>query len=269
MDAGFLELVRLGILPASDADVQTSVGVIDGHIKVTTPTGTAFYRYGNSAALGSADGYGDCYQPSQTSCSVVGAPWPPTDIGTGHLWPVLAGERGEYDIASGQSGAANTLLSAMAAMTSGHYLEPEQVWEDPNLPASPFGSDPATASIGFTDGAPAGSASPLTWAQAQYARLALAVGAGHDLEAPAVVLNRYVTHGPPGTLALHVNSPADGSSVNGATVTVSGTTTAGATVDVEEPPDSGVHRPPRPRSRTPLARGRCRCPSRSERPRSL
>ena len=31
----------------------------------------------------------------------TGAPWPPTDTGSGHLWPVLGGERGEYDVAAG------------------------------------------------------------------------------------------------------------------------------------------------------------------------
>ena len=61
----------------------------------------------------------------------------------------------------------------MRNMQSGQGLEPEQAWEDPDLAASPYGTDPTTASIGFTDGQPAGSASPLTWAQAQYARLAL------------------------------------------------------------------------------------------------
>ena len=55
---------------------------------------------------------------------------------------------------------------------------PEQAWEDPDLAASPYGSDPATASIGFTDGKAAGSASPLTWAQAQELRLILDLGAG-------------------------------------------------------------------------------------------
>ena len=37
-------------------------------------------------------------------------------------------------------------------MTSGQGLEPEQVWEDPAVPASPYGTDPATASIGFQPG---------------------------------------------------------------------------------------------------------------------
>ncbi len=154
-------------------------------------------------------------------------------MGSGHLWPVLSGERGEYDVAASQPGGARTLLDAMAAMTSGQGLEPEQAWEDPPLAPSPFGSDPTTASIGFTPGRPAGSASPLTWAQAQYARLALDLSRGRTLETPGIVTARYVTHGIPGALPLTVSSPADGASVNGSTVTVTGTTTAGATVAAE------------------------------------
>ena len=69
-------------------------------------------------------------------------------------------------------------------MTSGGYLEPEQAWEDPAVAPSPFGSDPTTASIGFEPGQPTGSASPLTWAQATYARLAFDLGAGRNLETP-------------------------------------------------------------------------------------
>src|SRR5580700_6060408 len=110
LDGGFQELVRLGELPVSDPDVRSSLGIIDSHIAVTTPSGTGYYRYGDSAADGSADGYGDCYQPSQDSCTTPGAPWPPTDSGTGHLWPVLSGERAESDLAEGNTSGAQSLL---------------------------------------------------------------------------------------------------------------------------------------------------------------
>ncbi len=239
IDAGFLELVRLGILPASDRDIRASVNVVDKEISVLTPSGRGYYRYGNDAAKGSADGYGDCYQPSQTSCTVTGAPWPPTDTGTGHLWPVLSGEHGEYDVAAGDASAARSLLASMQNMQSGQGLEPEQAWEDPDLAASPFGSDPATASIGFQDGKPAGSASPLTWAQAQYARLALDLSAGRDLETPRIVTARYVKRGMPGSLPLSITAPAAGSSVTQSTVTVTGTTAPGATVDAESVGSAG------------------------------
>ena len=233
LDGGFQELVRLGELPVSDPDVQASLGVWDKQIAVSTPSGTGYYRYGNSATQGSADGYGDCYQPSQTSCSTVGAPWAPTGIGTGHLWPVLSGERAESDVAGGNLSGAASLLSAIENFSSGVGLVPEQAWENPDLPASPFGSDPLTASIGFTDGKAAGSASPLTWAQAQELRLILALATGRTVETPQFTTQRYVAHGPPGALNVTITAPADGSTLAATSTTVTGTTAPGAKVTVE------------------------------------
>ncbi|HEY5361203.1 MAG TPA: glucodextranase DOMON-like domain-containing protein [Streptosporangiaceae bacterium] len=232
IDGGFQELVRLGELPVTDADVQASLAVLDKQISVTTPSGTGYYRYGTSAAAGSADGYGDCYQPSQTACKITGAPWPPTDIGTGHLWPVLSGERAESDIAGGQGAAAAGLLNAILNFSSGEGLVPEQAWEDPNLPPSPYGSDPATASIGFIDGKAAGSASPLTWAQAQELRLIAGLGAGHTVETPAVTTRRYITHGAPGALPLTLSAPTAGATLAASTTPVTGTTAPRGRVDI-------------------------------------
>jgi glucoamylase len=233
LDGGFQELVRLGELPVSDPDVQASLGIWDKQIAVSTPSGTGYYRYGNSATQGSADGYGDCYQPSQTSCSTTGAPWPPTNNGTGHLWPVLSGERAESDVAQGNMSGAASLLSAMENFSSGVGLVPEQAWENPDLPASPFGSDPSTASIGFTDGKAAGSASPLTWAQAQELRLILALATGHNAETPQFTLRRYVAHGPPGALSVTITAPASGSTLAATSTAVTGTTAPGAKVTIE------------------------------------
>ena len=233
IDGGFQELVRLGELPVTDPDVQASLKVLDKQISVSTPSGTGYYRYGNDATKGSADGYGDCYQPSQTSCTTPGAPWPPTDIGTGHLWPNLSGERAESDLAAGSASGAQALLQAIVSFSSGVGLVPEQAWEDPDLAASPFGSDPATASIGFTDGKAAGSASPLTWAQAQEVRLIDSLGAGHNVDTPALTTARYVTSGPPGKLPVTITAPAAGATLASATTTVTGTTAPGAAVTVQ------------------------------------
>jgi glucoamylase len=233
IDGGFQELVRLGELPASDPVLQASLGVLDKQISVVTPSGTGYYRYGTSAAAGSADGYGDCYQPSQTSCTTAGEPWPTTNTGTGHLWPVLSGERAESAIATGNLTGASALLEAIVQFSSGVGLVPEQAWEDPNLAAAPYGTDPTTASIGFTDGKAAGSASPLTWAQAQELRLILDIGASRTLETPSVTTKRYVTNPPPGALKLALTAPAPGTAVTTATTAVTGTTQPGATVVVE------------------------------------
>jgi glucan 1,4-alpha-glucosidase len=232
VDAGFLELVRLGVLGPNDPTINASLAVVDRVIERQTPSGPGFYRYGTDAA-GSEDGYGDCYEPDPTNCSPTGKPWPTGNAGSGHLWPVLAGERGEFGVAAGNRGEAGTLLQAMANMTSGGYLEPEQAWEDPAVAPSPFGTDPTVASIGFQPGQPAGSASPLTWAQATYARLAVDLGAGRNLETPRIVSRRYVAHGMPGSVPVTVTSPVSGTRIDSSTVTVSGTTVAGARVDGE------------------------------------
>ena len=220
IDAGFLELVRLGLEPASDPTIAQSIPVVDATIATSTSTGTGWHRY-------NGDGYGDHASD--------GRPWAPSGQGTGHLWPALAGERGEYAIANGKATAALPRLSAMSAGASGVGLIPEQVWELGNLAASPYGSDPTTASIGFVNGHPAGSAAPLTWSEAQDVRLMRDLATGSLLEQPGDTINRYVAHQQGQTL-LTVTSPANNSSVSGtsttATVTVTGTSVARNHIDV-------------------------------------
>lgn len=57
--AGFLDLVRLGVLPASDPTIRSSLTVVDDTIERQTPSGPGFYRYGYSPTE-STDGHGDC-----------------------------------------------------------------------------------------------------------------------------------------------------------------------------------------------------------------
>ena len=239
IDAGFLELTRLGILPASDPDVLASLPVVDAVIRRETPSGTGFYRYGTSTP-GTEDGYGDCWEPDPTNCAPSGKPWPTGNSGSGHVWPVLSGERAEQQLQTGDRTGAAALLVAMDRYGSGVGLVAEQSWENPDLPASPFGADPATAAIGFVNGKPAGSSSPLTWAQAQQSRLILGVGAGRPVEQPSIVADRYVRSGPPAAAPLTVTAPADGSTVVTPTTQVTGTTAPGATVDIAATPtDTG------------------------------
>jgi glucoamylase len=238
VDAGFLELTRLGILPASDPDVVRSLPVVDSVIRRETASGPGWYRYGTSTP-GTEDGYGDCWEPDPTTCSPSGKPWPTGNSGSGHVWPVLSGERAEQQLQTGDRAGAAALAVSMDRYTCGVGLVPEQAWKNPDLPASPYGTDPAVASIGFVDGKPAGSSSPLTWAQAQLARLVLGVGAGRPVEQPAIVADRYL-RGAPGVAPLTVTAPADGATVESATTAVTGTTAPGATVDVASTPtDTG------------------------------
>ena len=84
----------------------------------------------------------------------------------------------------------------MDRMSWGIGLMPEQVWEDPDIPAAPYGSNPATASIGFVDGKAAGSATPLIWAEGQYVRLIRDLQTGTLTDQPAITRDRYVTGRP-------------------------------------------------------------------------
>ncbi|RSN25280.1 glucan 1,4-alpha-glucosidase [Streptomyces sp. WAC 05977] len=165
-DAGFLELVRLGIYRADDPVIRNSVKVTDADIAFTTPTGQFWHRY-------TKDGYGE---------KADGSPWDytfPAESRTtfGRLWPLLAGERGEYDLANGDRGTAAKRLRDLGRVSSSGDTMPEQVWDE-NAPSG---------QPGFPAGTPTASATPLAWTHAQYLRLAWSVEAGKVIEQPRVV----------------------------------------------------------------------------------
>lgn len=171
VDLGFLDLVRLGVLAPGDAGVAGSVAATvagtDGNstMQVTLPNGDVyFHRYVH-----------DFYGEDNTNCRG----WPANgDNRHGRLWPVLSGERGEYEVANGRSGAL--YLRSMADATNGGFLVPEQVWDRSDIGC-------------FGLGRPTGSAAPLMWAEGQYVRLAQNMAAGRDLETPGIVTTRYGT----------------------------------------------------------------------------
>jgi glucoamylase len=216
VDAGFLELARLGELPPRNSDVLRSLPVTDSIIESKTASGPGWHRYGVSPTLfgqhpGSTDGYGDCYVPDPTHCSPTGAPWFGPATGSGHPWPLLDGERAEQDLQSGHPAAATALALTMQRMAWGTGTIPEQVWEDPDVPASPYRSNPSpTASIGFRNGRAAGSADPLIWAQAQYVRLVRDLGTSRLVDQPSITHARYVTHRAPATTPLTFRVTAPG-----------------------------------------------------------
>ena len=216
IDAGFLELARLGELPASDPDILRSLPVVDSTIRETTASGPGWHRY-------NGDGYGD--RDSD------GRPWAPTGVGSGHLWPALSAERAEQSLQTGDAAGAAGLLDGMQRFGGGVDLIPEQDWENPNLAASPFGTPPETASIGFVNGEPAGSANPLNWSAASFVRLAGDLRDGRLLDRPQSTYQRYVARSQ-GATSLTVTSPGDLTAVNGSPVTVTGTSSAGNKVYV-------------------------------------
>jgi hypothetical protein len=216
IDSGFLELSRLGMFAANDPVFANSLGVVDATIKRDTDSGPGWLRY-------NGDGYGDG--------TTDGHPWAPSDKGTGHLWPALTAERAEQSLQLGDRAGAAQLLDTMARYSSGFGLIAEQVWEEPDLAASTFGTDPTIASIGFVNGKPAGSASPLVWSAGSFVRLAADLRAHRLVDQPANTVERYIDN-TQGQTTLTITAPEDNTAVSGSPLTVSGTTEAGNQVDV-------------------------------------
>ncbi len=217
VDAGFLELARLGVLAPDDKDVIASLAVVDSAIRVVTANGPAWYRYNH-------DTYGD---------AANGAPWNSNALqGEGHPWPVLGGERGEYDLSEGRVLEARAALQTMQRFATVTGLIPEQIWERKSVPPSPAGTPPLTASIGMAAGRPDGSATPLNWALGQYLRLLMDIQSGALLDQPAVTRDRYVTH-PVKQARLAVISPsADIAGNTARSLVLQGTAAPGAHVAV-------------------------------------
>ncbi|MDT5121387.1 MAG: glucoamylase [Acidobacteriota bacterium] len=180
VDAGFLELVRLGIKRADDPLVIKSLGVVDKVIQVQTPNGAAWYRY-NHDAYGERDD-GGRYD---------------AQAGRGRLWTLLTGERGEYELARGLKELARKRLDAMMSFANEGGMIPEQVWDKRNWPVSllsPQGVLSPDVSVKFRFGQGTGSATPLAWATAQFIRLAINLQAGRNLDTPDIVAARYIKH---------------------------------------------------------------------------
>lgn len=163
LDAGFLELVRLGIKRADDPLIVESLALIDQLIKVETPGGSGWYRYNH-------DAYGETLDGGNYDGRT----------GVGRLWALLTGERGEYDVARGDLVAARKRLDTMMAFANDGRLIPEQVWDRNESPRP---------ELRFGEGT--GSATPLAWSMAQFIRLAISVKQGHNVETPTVVVARY------------------------------------------------------------------------------
>jgi glucoamylase len=174
VDFGFLDLVRLGVKMSAEATVATSLAptasAFDGNstVQVMMSNGDLyFHRYNH-------DNYGE----SNSDCSG----FPASGANRyGRLWPVLSGERGEYELANGRS--ADIYLQSMADATNDGYFAPEQIWDRSNVSC-------------FALGRATGSASPLNWTEGQYLRLSQSIDAGYNLETPSVVKAKYRGAGP-------------------------------------------------------------------------
>lgn len=177
VDAGFLELVRLGVKSAADPEIVDSLPEVDAIIRVNTPNGTMFHRYNH-------DGYGE-----------TGNGDPFTGAGIGRLWPIFNGERGEYELLAGDPAKAVEHLKTMARAANEGFMILEQAW------------DRQDGRGRFVFGEGTDSATPLAWSMAQFVRLALSIDMGKPVETPAVVAQRYAQPSPLAQATFNVTVP--------------------------------------------------------------
>jgi len=156
----FLELVRLGIRDAHDPLIRDSISVIDQVLKFDLPQGPCWRRYNH-------DGYGQKEDGSAFD-----------GTGTGRCWPLLAAERGHYELAAGRDPLP--FIHAMEQFANEGGMLPEQVWDADDLPAARM-----------SRGGPTGSAMPLCWAHAEYLTLVRSRKDGAVFDCPPLVRKRY------------------------------------------------------------------------------
>ena len=156
----FLQLVRFGLRQADDPLIRDSVKVIDYLLKVDTPSGAVWRRYNH-------DGYGE-----------HGDGRPYDGAGQGRPWPLLAGERGHYELAAGRD--PSSFLLTMAATASPGGMIPEQVWDEASILARRL-----------IPGRPTGSAMPLAWAHAEFVKLLMSRELGYCFDRLPAVWKRY------------------------------------------------------------------------------
>jgi glucoamylase len=164
VDQSFLGLVLFGAKPFSDPVIRNSLTVTDNVLRVRTPNGPVWHRF-------TFDGYGE---------TATGADWdifPTKENQTlGRLWPILTGERGEYQLLAGRS--AKPYLRTIARTANDGLMLPEQVWD---------GRPPAGQPVG--EGTR--SATPLAWTHGQFVRLVWSIARGKPVERPCIVAKRY------------------------------------------------------------------------------
>jgi glucoamylase len=169
VDQSFLGLVLFGVKRHDDQTVRNSLAVGDKVLKVDTPHGPIWGRF-------TFDGYGETRD---------GADWdifPTAQNQTlGRAWPLLTGERGEYELLAGRD--ARPYLRTISGTANDGLMLPEQVWD----------GRPPTDTPGHEFGEGTRSATPLAWTHGQFIRLAWSIDAGTPIERPSIVVERYGT----------------------------------------------------------------------------
>jgi glucoamylase len=137
---------------------------LDAVLKRELPQGPGWLRY-------NWDGYGE---------TADGGPF--EGWGQGRVWPLMTGERAHYELAAARD-ISGLICTYERFATPGQML-PEQVWDDGDMPERDL-----------IAGLPAGSATPLVWAHAEYLKLLRSTLDGKVFDRVDPVYERYCSHG--------------------------------------------------------------------------
>ena len=201
IDAGFLELVRLGELPATDTDVQrTRSGRRRDDPEADAASGPGWLRY-------NGDGYGDCdarvrqllhrrrarpgRRPEKAPGTLAGALRRARRAGPRHRASLYRGQAARGD----RRHVLRCRPGARAGVGRARRRRPRP--SAPTRRSRPSGSSTAS---------PDGSAAPLTWGAGSQVRLTADLTAARVVETPAQTVDRYVRH-TQGATQLTVTSP--------------------------------------------------------------
>ncbi|MEO6906002.1 MAG: hypothetical protein ABI148_06550, partial [Ginsengibacter sp.] len=128
------------------------------------PNGPCWHRYSN-------DGYGE---------EKNGDGFKGNGLGIGRAWPLLAGERGHYEIAAGNIEGAREILKSMDKFANNGLLS-EQIWDTDDIPEK-----------GLFFGEHSGSAMPLVWTHSEYIKLCYSIKEKKIFDRSEHTVERYI-----------------------------------------------------------------------------
>ena len=159
----FLHLVRYGIRKPNDPLMRDSIEVIDRVLKHDLPPGPGWRRYNH-------DGYGQKDDGSAFD-----------GTGVGRCWPILTGERGHYELATGRD--PKRFIETMEDFSNQGGMLTEQIWDGNDLPHARM-----------KRGCPTGAAMPLCWSHAEYVSLVRSRHDGVCFDRVEPAFQRYVAN---------------------------------------------------------------------------
>jgi glucoamylase len=164
-DAGFLELVRLGVSSPSSQRIRNSLNVVDAAIRTDIQGEFPYFlRYGRVDRQ-DAEGKDTYGEKDNGDC------WTGDNSGRGRLWPLLSGERGHYELINNNPDFAKRCIQAMTRSANKGYMLPEQCWNGNAIEKDEHGHP-------LEYGKGTKSATPLGWTHGEYLKLLRSVSDG-------------------------------------------------------------------------------------------